>query len=248
MSDAERNAEAAPDVSLVAPVYNEKEVIGDFLAEADRELSALQRTYEIVCADDGSTDGTRELLLAAKQTYPRLRLVFLRGNHGQTAAFDAGIRAARGRYIVLIDADMQNDPADIGKLLAVLESPAQPAVVAGRRANRRDNLVRRISSRIANAVRIFFTNDPIQDTGCSLKAFRAETLKKIKLFAGMHRFLTTLVRMEGGEVAEVPVNHRPRTKGAAKYGVWNRLFRAAADLWAVRWMQKRRLRYEAEEK
>lgn len=239
---------AVPDLSLVAPVYNEKEGIADFLVEADRELRALNRTYEIVCADDGSSDGSREILLKAKAKYPALRVVCLKGNHGQTAAFDAGIKAARGRVIVLIDADMQNDPADIGKLLEALEGPGKPTVAAGRRVKRNDSWLRRVSSKIANAVRIRLSGDPIKDTGCSLKAFRADVLKRVKLYSGMHRFLTTLIRMEGGTVVEVPVNHRPRTKGQAKYGVWNRVFRAFVDLFAVRWMQKRYLRYEAEEK
>src|SRR5476651_380829 len=236
-----------PDISLVAPVYNEKECIAEFIEEADRELKKLQRPYEIVCCDDCSTDGTREILVGLKQRFPQLRVIRLLRNQGQSGAFEAGIRAARGQYIVLIDADLQNDPADIGKLIAALEGPGQPACAAGRRVNRKDNFVRRASSAIANRVRIWLTGDPVRDTGCSLKAFRAEYAQRFKMFRGMHRFFTTLVRMQGGRVVEVAVNHRPRPRGAPKYGGGlGRTFVALRDAFAVRWMQSRGLHYETE--
>ena len=239
---------ARPYLSLVAAVYNERECIEDFVKEADAELRKLGRPYEILCADDGSTDGTRDLLLRLKILYPRLRVIGLAGNHGQSAAFDAGIRFARGEVLALIDADLQNDPADLSKLLAVLEGPSQPACVAGRRAKRQDNWFRRSSSKLANRVRIWMTGDPIKDTGCSLKLFRAEVLKRVRFYKGMHRFLTTLIRMEGGAVAEVDVNHRPRSKGTPKYGLGlGRTFVAIKDLLAVRWMKSRYLLYRAEE-
>ena len=235
-------------ISLVAAVYNEQECIEDFVREADGALSALGRGYEIVCADDGSTDQTREILVRLKTRFPALRVIRLLRNQGQSGAFEAGIRAARGEYIVLIDADLQNDPADIGKLLAALEGPDRPACAAGRRAKRRDNFVRKISSWIANRVRIWITGDPIHDIGCSLKAFRAEYAKRLKLFRGTHRFFTTLVRMQGGTVVEVDVNHRPRPKGTPKYGQGlGRTFTALRDAFAVRWMQSRNLNYETEE-
>jgi dolichol-phosphate mannosyltransferase len=236
------------DISLVAPVYNEKECINDFIREADTELKKLGRPYEILCADDCSTDGTREILLKLKAEYPVLRVVRLLRNQGQSGAFEAGIKAAKGKYIVLIDADMQNDPADIGKLIAALEGPEKPACAAGRRAKRQDNFIRRVSSKLANRVRIWITNDPIRDTGCSLKAFRAEFAKRMKLYRGMHRFFTTLVRMQGGGVVEVDVNHRPRSAGTPKYGQGlGRTFTALRDAFAVRWMQTRCLHAEAEE-
>lgn len=248
MPNATDSTAPALYLSLVAPVYNEKECIEEFLKEADGVLKGLGKPYEIVCADDGSKDGCRELMVSLKATYPALRVVGLEGNHGQSAAFDAGIKAARGEIIVLIDADLQNDPADIPKLLAALEGPGKPACAAGRRANRRDNFVRRISSKIANAVRIWLTNDPIRDTGCSLKAFRAEYLKRAKLFNGMHRFFTTLIRMEGGAIVEVDVNHRPRPRGTPKYGLGlGRTFRALRDATAVRWMRQRYLLYKSKE-
>lgn len=239
---------AVIQVSLVAPVYNEKECIEDFIKEADAELKKLGRPYEIVCADDCSTDGTKEILIGLKRSYEALRVVRLTRNQGQSGAFEAGIRAARGQFIVLIDADMQNDPADIGKLLAALEGPGKPACAAGRRAKRRDNFVRRVSSKIANGVRIWLTKDPIRDTGCSLKGFDARYAKRMKMFKGMHRFLTTLVRMQGGAVVEIDVNHRPRAKGTPKYGQGlGRTFTALRDAFAVRWMQTRSLNYEIEE-
>ncbi len=237
-----------PFLSLVAAVYNERECIEEFVQEADAELKKLGRSYEILCADDGSTDGTRDLLLRLKGPFPALRVVGLAGNHGQSAAFDAGIRFARGEVIALIDADLQNDPADIGKLLAVLEGPERPTCVAGRRAKRQDNWFRRFSSKAANRVRIWMTGDPIKDTGCSLKAFRAEVLKRVRLYKGMHRFLTTLIRMEGGTVVEVDVNHRPRPKGTPKYGLgMGRTFVALKDMLAVRWMKSQYLLYRSEE-
>ncbi|HYG75342.1 MAG TPA: glycosyltransferase family 2 protein [Planctomycetota bacterium] len=236
------------DISLVAPVYNEKECIENFVVEADRELKKLGRPYEIVCADDCSTDGTRDILLKLKPSYPALRIVRLKKNQGQSGAFEAGIRAAAGKYIVLIDADLQNDPADIGKLIAALEGPDQPACAAGRRAQRQDSGFRKLQSRIANGVRIWLTGDPIRDTGCSLKAFRAEYAKRMKIFRGMHRFFTTLIRMQDGKVVEIDVNHRPREAGTPKYGGGlGRTFTALRDAFAVRWMQTRRLHYEIEE-
>ena len=241
-------ASSIPDISLVAPVYNEKECIEDFVREADTELKKLGRPYEIVCADDCSSDGTRETLLKLKADFPCLRVVRLSCNQGQSGAFEAGIQAARGKYIVLIDADMQNDPADIAKLIGGLEGPGRPACAAGRRAKRQDNFVRKVSSKIANRVRIWITGDPIRDTGCSLKAFRAEYARRMKLFRGMHRFFTTLVRMQGGEVVEIDVNHRPRSKGTPKYGQGlGRTFTALRDAFAVRWMKSRGLHYEIEE-
>jgi dolichol-phosphate mannosyltransferase len=164
-----------------------------------------------------------------------------RRNFGQTAAMAAGFARSRGEYIVAMDADLQNDPRDIPSLLRALEG--HDAAV-GIRTERRDGVVRRVASRIGNAVRNRVSGDDIIDTGCSLKAFRVDALRTIKLWNGMHRFLPTLIKLEGGSVVQVPVNHRPRLAGASKYGVWNRLFRSSADLLAVRWMKSRRLGYE----
>src|SRR3989449_1806232 len=165
---------------------------------------------------------------------------------GQTAAFAAGFRAARGCVAVTLDADLENDPADIPALLSELER-SDAAAVVGYRVDRRDSGWKRLQSRIANGVRNRLNRETIRDTGCSLKAFRADAARELPLFNGMHRFLPTLIKMQGGRVSEVPVRHRPRRFGRTKYGMWNRVFRSLADAFAVRWMQRRALRYRIRE-
>jgi glycosyltransferase involved in cell wall biosynthesis len=229
------------DVSVVAPVFNEKDNLTPFVDELLAVLRKEALRFEILLVDDGSNDGSSSAIEALAAAHPEVRGLHFKTNRGQTAAFDAGFKAARGAVVVTIDADRQNDPRDIPALLSAL--PGHAAAV-GFRAQRRDTIVRRWSSKIANAVRNRLSGDDIIDTGCSLKAFRAEALHDIKLWNGMHRFLPTLVRFEGGTVVQVPVGHRPRVAGASKYGVWNRLFRSSADLLAVRWMKSRRLGYE----
>ena len=230
-----------PEISIVAPVYNEVENVGPLVEELLRTLAPMAGRYEIVLVDDGSTDGSAEAIARLASAHPEVRGLHLRRNRGQTAAFDAGIKGARGDIVVTIDADLQNDPADIPKLVAALDG--HDAAI-GYRAIREDTLVRRVSSKIANAVRNRLSGDDVIDTGCSLKAFRAKRLREVKLFTGMHRFLPTLVKIEGGTVVQIPVGHRPRRAGTSKYGVWNRVFRSFEDLLAVRWMKKRRLDYE----
>ena len=231
----------AIDLSLVVPVYNERENLVPLVAELLDVLGGGTHVLEILLVDDGSRDGSAQTIAELARAHPEVRPLRLRENRGQTAAFDAGFKAARGDRVVTLDADMQNDPRDIPELLRALEDYD---VAVGYRRERRDNWLRRISSRVANAVRNRLSGDDIIDTGCSLKAFRRECLKGLKLFTGMHRFLPTLLRMDGYRVVELPVNHRPRTRGQSKYGVGNRAFRAFVDLLAVRWMKKRRLDYE----
>ena len=235
-------SDSDPELSVVAPVYNEVENLEPLVRELRDVLAPHGWRLEIVLVNDGSTDGSEakigELARASRGV---VRGVHLRVNRGQTAAFDAGFRAARGRWVVTIDADLQNDPRDIPALIAAL-GEADAAV--GYRTRRRDDWLRRVSSRIANSVRNGLSGDDIIDTGCSLKAFRRECLLSLKLFSGMHRFLPTLLRIEGYRVVQLPVGHRPRTHGASKYGVGNRALRAFVDLLAVRWMRKRRLGYE----
>jgi dolichol-phosphate mannosyltransferase len=234
----------APDVSLVVPVYNERENVGALVTEIAAALAG--RRYEIVAVDDGSTDGSLAELRRLKSAHPELHIVVFEGNAGQSAAFVAGFRAARGRAIVTLDADLQNDPADVPALLAELERSGA-ACVAGYRANRRDTPWRRLQSRIANGVRNWLTAETIRDTGCSLKAFRADAVRALPAFNGMHRFLPTLIRRDGGLVTEVPVSHRPRRFGTTKYGMWNRVFRALRDAFGVRWLLRRALRYRVRE-
>ncbi|MDH4099847.1 MAG: glycosyltransferase family 2 protein [Nitrospirota bacterium] len=229
-----------PYLSVVLPIYNEEESIPVLLSRITAALDPVGKPYEIVCVNDGSSDSSLSLLQDAAGKNPRIRIVNFRKNHGQTAAFDAGFHAARGEVVVTMDADLQNDPADIPRLL---EKMKDYDVVCGWRQKRNDPWIRLFSSRIANGVRNWLSDETITDTGCSLKAFRREHLLRLKLFNGMHRFLPTLLKMEGCSVVEVPVSHHPRQYGVSKYGIGNRLFKGIYDLIAVRWMKKRYLAY-----
>ena len=230
-------------LSIVVPAYNEKDNLVSLVDEIEAAVGPLNRWYEVILVDDGSTDGSREVIRELERNRPNVRGLHFRANAGQTAAFDAGFKAAAGGIIITLDADLQNDPADIPRLLEAL---AGNAAAVGYRAVRNDSWLRKISSIIANRIRNRLSGDSIRDTGCSLKAFRSGPLRNIRLYTGMHRFLPTLIRMDGGAVVEVAVNHRPRLAGDSKYGVWNRAFRALVDLLAVRWMKKRRLEYEVD--
>src|SRR5713101_7993322 len=218
------------ELSLVVPVYNERDNLPLLVAEIGRALADGARRYEVVAVDDGSTDDSLAVLKALKREHPELHI----------AAFAAGFRAARGPVIVTLDADLQNDPADVPALVAELERSGATAVV-GYRVSRHDSGWKRLQSRIANGVRNRLNRETIRDTGCSLKAFRADAVRAVTLFTGMHRFLPTLIKLQGGSVTEVPVRHRPRRFGTTKYGMWNRAFRSLVDALAVRWMQRRAL-------
>lgn len=235
---------AEPAVSVVVPVYDEQDSLEPLHRELDAALAGVAGGVELIFVDDGSGDGSRGRLRALAAKDPRVRVLALDRNHGQTAALDAGFRAARGDVIVTLDADGQNDPRDIPKLLAEL---GRAEVVNGVRVGRRDGWLRRVSSRVANGVRNRVTGESVTDVGCSLRAMRAEPLRRVKLFRGAHRFLPTLLRLEGARVVEVPVSHRPRRSGRSKYGIRNRLFAGVVDLLAVRWMQARALRYDVRE-
>ena len=239
---SERTSE--PDLSVVAPVFNEIENLDALVREIHAALDPEGLSFAIVLVDDGSTDGSSgKIDELARASGSVVRGLHFRENRGQTAAFDAGFKAARGRWVVTIDADLQNDPRDIPKLLAQLD---EYDAAVGYRQSREDNWLRRISSRIANSIRNRLSGDDIIDTGCPLKAFRRESLADLKLYTGLHRFLPTLLRMDGYTVIQLPVSHRPRTAGESKYGVGNRAMRAFIDLLAVRWMKKRTLGYEVE--
>jgi glycosyltransferase involved in cell wall biosynthesis len=225
-----------PELSIVIPAFNEEDNLAPLLEEIRAALDPRGIVYEVVVVDDGSTDRSPQVLAELRAADGRLRVLRQRRNAGQSAAFAAGFRCARAPIVVTLDADLQNDPVDIPRLLAAI---ADCDVVCGIRANRHDSWVRRLSSLIANGVRNRLTHDDIVDTGCSLKAFRAAFLPQLPMFTGMHRFLPTLLRLQGARVRQIPVNHRPRRHGVAKYGIGNRVFRALADLFAVRWMQRR---------
>jgi len=231
------------DLSIVIPVYNEAENVKPLYRELRDVLSQLHNEWEVIFVDDGSTDGTFNALADLQAEDKRIRLIRFRTNAGQTAALDAGFKAVHGNAVVTMDGDLQYDPRDIPTLLALLTSSD---AVCGWRWPREDSWVRRVSSFIANGVRNWATDEAIHDTGCTLKAFRRECLTRLKLYRGMHRFLPTLLKVEGFRVTEAKVTHRPRLHGQSKYGISNRLFVGLADLWVVRWMKKRQLRYEIE--
>jgi dolichol-phosphate mannosyltransferase len=232
----------SPRYSVVIPAFNEEANVEPLSREIAVVLEELGDPYEIVWVDDGSRDATaaRVHALAENGIGDRgvVRLLQVGRQSGQTSAMDMGMRAATGEVLITIDADRQNDPQDIPKLVAAL---ANHDVAVGWRQNRQDTWVKRYTSRFANWLRITVTKDPIHDTGCSLKAFKREVVADIKLFHGMHRFLSTLAKMEGYTVVEVPVSHRPRVAGVSKYTTLNRMIGPLLDLFAVRWMQSRSL-------
>jgi glycosyltransferase involved in cell wall biosynthesis len=228
-----------PDVSLVIPVHDEEDNLPILAAEIRTALDGLGWSYEVLWVDDGSTDGSLAALGRIAVADSRARVLRLSRSSGQSAALAAGFRSARGEVVVTLDADLQNDPADIPRLLAEMAEPPGWDLVSGVRIERRDDWVRRLSSRIANGVRNRATGERVADIGCSLKAYRASDLRRVPMFKGMHRFLPTLLRLDGARIKEVPVHHRPRLHGKTKYSIGNRLFRSLADLFAVRWMQRR---------
>lgn len=236
-----------PRISLVIPVFDEEENVPLLFAELRAALASLAEPWEAVVVDDGSRDGSWARIRAEAARDPRVRGIRFERNCGQTAAFAAGFRAARGEVVVTLDSDLQNDPADIPRLLRILEEQRADAVL-GIRRDRHDSLVRRVSSWIANSYRRWRTRDDTLDTGCSLKVFRAQFVRDMPLYRGMHRFLPTLARMQGARaIVQVEVNHRPRRFGRSKYGIWNRLWVGLADVRAVRWMQERSLSYRIAE-
>ncbi|MFO0873268.1 MAG: glycosyltransferase family 2 protein [Phycisphaerales bacterium] len=237
---------AAVELSVVAPAHNEQDNVVPLVREIVQALDPLGIEYEIVIVDDGSTDATGARLIALLPQEPRLRALAMadtppgRGN-GQSAAFHAGFRASRGRLIAVLDADLQNDPADIPRMLALMGSSRADVVQGDRSANRRDTLVRRASSVVGRTFRRLILGDTIRDTGCSLRVLTREAALAIPLqFRGMHRFIPVMARQLGFTVIETPVRHRPRTRGAAKYGIWNRAIPGLVDCFAVRWMRSRR--------
>ena len=234
------------DLSLVIPVYNEEENLPHLWPELRSVLEKLGLRFEVIFVDDGSRDRSAELIRSFHESDPRARLVQLKVNAGETAATDAGFKAVRGRWVVTMDADLQNDPHDIPSLLLHLD---RWDAVTGWRTDRGagDSLLRRVSSRVANRVRNAISDESIQDSGCTFRAFRRECLRGLVLYRGFHRFIPTLLRMRGYRVIEVPVRNRPRRYGRSKYGVLNRVFVATADLLVVRWMKNRMLRYEVAE-
>jgi glycosyltransferase involved in cell wall biosynthesis len=231
-------------MSLVCPAFNEAENVAELLAEWDVALRETARSYEMIVVDDFSTDATLPVLRECMRVFPSLRVLGMRCRAGQSAALAAGLAVARGRWIVTSDADLQNDPADLPKLLGLTE---QFDLICGWRRERRDTWTKRLTSRFANERRRKLLDDGVHDSGCGLKVFRREVAERILHFDGMHRFLPALAKLEGFTVTEVPVNHRPRIRGKSKYWIFNRFRKPIQDLKGVAWYRSRRITCQADE-
>jgi glycosyltransferase involved in cell wall biosynthesis len=237
-----------PEISVVVPCHNEQQNLPPLTDAIRAALDPLQIAYEIIYTDDGSTDATWQALQKLSAGDGRVRAQRFERNAGQSAALWAGMQAARGKVLVTLDADMQNDPKDLPKFIAALQD--SDCVCGSRVAARSqgDSFVKVASSRIANWVRNKLSDEQISDAGCCYRAFRRECIANVRPFRGFHRFLPTLIRMDGFRVTEIPVSHNPRRAGESHYGIWNRLFASFADLLAVRWMKKRRVKYKIAER
>jgi glycosyltransferase involved in cell wall biosynthesis len=227
-------------VTIILPVYNEAENLPVLWAELQPVLAQLPVPAEVLVVDDGSTDDSAAIVRAIGHADRRVRLVRLAANGGLTGALLAGFAAARGDWIVTMDSDLQYDPADIPRLLEAL---GRYDAALGWRGQRRDTWSKRMSSRIANAIRSAVLGDPVRDSACTLRAMRRACLAAIAPYQGMHRFVPTLLRQAGFLLIEMEVRHRPRRHGVSKYGIRNRSVRALVDLLAVRWMRARRVTY-----
>jgi dolichol-phosphate mannosyltransferase len=227
------------EISIVVPVYNEAENILPLAREAAVAMAGQPRSYDLVFVDDASTDDTWKQIQEARRLDPRVRGLRHSRNSGQSAALWTGLQNCSSPIFATLDGDLQNDPADLPRLLAELD---RVDFVSGMRLTRQDSFVRRASSRIARWARKAMLKADFRDTGCAIRAFKRSSLEGLFAFNGLHRFLPLLVQGNGAKTLEIPVNHRPRVAGVSKYGVWNRLGRGVYDLFAIAWYQKRRLR------
>jgi len=224
----------SPDISVFLPVFNEEPNLRPLHTKLSEALKTLERSAEIVYVDDGSSDGSLKILREIAQLDPRVRVVALRRNYGQTAAMAAGIDAARGKVLIPMDADLQNDPADIARLLDKLDEGYD--VVSGWRKNRKDKMVtRKIPSMLANRLISWIGGVPLHDYGCSLKAYRRESLEDVRLYGEMHRFIPIYAAWAGARVTEIPVEHHARTMGKSKYGL-SRTLKVVFDLMTIKFM------------
>jgi glycosyltransferase involved in cell wall biosynthesis len=241
--DMSQEADSQPDISVVVPIYNEIDNLDPLIERVRATLEETSLSWEFVAVDDCSTDGSGERLDELAGEDDRIRVLHFQENCGQSAGLDAGFQHARGRMAALLDADLQTYPEDLPKLIEILESEKLDAVV-GIRAERHDSGWKRFSSRFANGVRNRLTREDIQDTGCPIKIFRTEAIRSVRFFVGTHRFLPTLLRMEGFTVKQVAVRHTERTTGVSKYGTWDRAFSGLRDALGVRWLQDRHMKWK----
>lgn len=230
--------------SIVVPIHNEEENLRELVEEVELVMGKMGQPWEMICVEDGSTDRSLSLLQQLSLEKAFLRILVFSRRFGQSAAMAAGFEAARGKVVITLDGDRQNDPQDIPKLTAAL---ADCDLVVGWRKERKDTWKKRITSRFSNSIRSHLCQDHVHDTGCSLKAYRREALQKIKLYKGMHRFLPALFKIEGFTVKEVPVHHRNRVKGKTKYHLGNRFLAPILDMFVVMWMRRRALNYRIRE-
>ncbi|HLA38331.1 MAG TPA: glycosyltransferase family 2 protein [Candidatus Brocadiales bacterium] len=232
------------NLSVVFPVHNEADSLGELLSRLLPVLKGLKQSYEVIFVDDASTDRSWEVMKGLRTNNPHVRLIRFKKNCGESAALEAGFKAARGDMVVAMDADLQSDPKDIPGLLGKLK---EYDVAWGLRAERKDAWLRSLVSWGGNTLRQIIMGDNAKDAGSPLRAMRREVVQKVKLFKGLHRFYPTLCRMEGFKVIEIPISHFPRKFGESKYNIRNRLFKFLVDLLAVKWMQNRRIDYEVVE-
>lgn len=237
-------SEAAPELTVVLPAFNEAESLPELWAELRAVLDAIARPAEVIVVDDGSTDATPAIVRTLHEGDARVGLLRLAANYGLSAALDAGLARARGRIVITLDSDLQNDPRDIPRMLVRLDDYD---AVTGWRQQRDDPWLKRVSARVANAVRNAVTREDVHDSACTLRVMRRGCLGCLPRFRGFHRFVPTLLRMAGCRVLELPVAHRARRFGASHSRIRNRALVAFEDLLAVRWMQARRLRYRVTE-
>ena len=227
--------------SVIIPIHNEEANIQALVEEIEPVMEQLNKPWELLCIDDGSTDSSLLILQTLCATRPYMRIIRFTRNFGQSSAFAAGFKHSKGELIITLDGDRQNDPKDIPKLIT---AASNADLVVGWRVNRKDTWQKRITSKISNTIRSRFCKDGVHDTGCSLKVYRKSALDQIKMYKGMHRFLPALFKIEGFKVEELPVSHRERAGGTTKYTFLNRSIGPIVDMFVVRWMRKSHLKHQ----
>jgi len=238
--------QSIPEISIIVPIKNEEESIPVLAREISASMAPYNWSWECIWIDDGSTDKSLAVLKELVGRDHHHRYLSFAQNAGQSAALWAGFKASRGAILASLDGDGQNDPADLPRLIQILQS-GQVDMVNGVRQQRADSFFRKAASRVGNGFRNFFTGKTVSDVGCSTRCFKRECTRQLPPFAGMHRFLPTLVALYGFRLSEVPVNHRPRTRGKTKYSINNRLWVGLYDLFGIRWFKKRAFHYSIKE-